>query len=145
MDVDLGAVTTWVLGRLFTALIVFWMYSGGRAIAKDAPTECRWFLNELYKVIGVVAIITLIVWSSYGTHWEGDGEWAMGREGGEQVTDFVPSDKERNEYGLRTLLFLGIPALVGVFAEANTTQRKLTRLRIDIMRSSAKERERSGD
>jgi hypothetical protein len=52
------------------------------------------------------------MWATYGTHTE-DADPLRG--GGEVVTDFEPTDKERNEYGVKTLFVLGIPAMVAIY------------------------------
>ena len=59
-----------------------------------------------------VAVVSLVIWASYGTHTE-DADPLRG--GGEVVTDFEPTDKERNEYGVETFFVLGIPAMVAVY------------------------------
>jgi hypothetical protein len=59
-----------------------------------------------------VAIVSLVLWSSYGTSVEG-GDPLTG--GGEVVTDFESTEKERNEYGLSNLLVLGITGAVAVY------------------------------
>lgn len=59
-----------------------------------------------------VAVVSLVIWASYGTHTE-DGDPLRG--GGEVVTDFEPTDKERNEYGVETFFVLGIPSMVAVY------------------------------
>jgi hypothetical protein len=59
-----------------------------------------------------VAVVSLCLWAAYGTHTEDEDPL---RGGGEVVTDFEPTDKERNEYGVKTFLVLGIPAMVAVY------------------------------
>ena len=59
-----------------------------------------------------VAIVSSVTWYSYGTHKE---ETDPLRGGGEVIVDFVPTDKERNEYGLEMFIVLGVPAMVAIY------------------------------
>lgn len=97
-----------VLGYFGKALIVLGAFYFGRHMSKTYSNK----LQNYAVVLGVVAILSLVLWSSYGTHTE-DGDPVYG--GGETVTDFEPTDKERNEYGWQTFFVLTIPALLGVY------------------------------
>ena len=59
-----------------------------------------------------VAVVSLALWAGYGTHTEDEDPL---RGGGEPVTDFEPTAKERNEYGAQMFFELGIPALFAVY------------------------------
>ncbi|MDA2914996.1 hypothetical protein MYX77_13775, partial [Acidobacteriia bacterium AH_259_A11_L15] len=72
--------------------------------------EPRW--KNYLAVVGIVGIVSLAIWASYGTHME-DSDPIFG--GGEEVVDFEPTDKQRNEYGARIFFSLIIPALFGVY------------------------------
>jgi len=63
-------------------------------------------------MLGVIALISLGLWASYGTHTE-EADPLYG--GGETIVDFEPTDKERNEYGLTWFFTLTIPALYGLY------------------------------
>jgi hypothetical protein len=69
----------------------------------------RW--KNYFLILGIAAFLSIGSWGTYGTHLE-DAEPFVG---GYRVTDFEPTDKERNEHGLTIFFTLSIPALYGVY------------------------------
>jgi len=104
---DYSNVLYGVLEYLGKAVIVIGAFWVGRYVGtKYKPKWVNYF-----TVLGAIAFISLISWSTYGTHKE-DADPIRG--GGETVVDFEPTDKERNEHGLTIFFVLSIPALYGV-------------------------------
>jgi hypothetical protein len=83
------------------------------------PYRFGFYMRGAYKpkwksylvVAGSVAFFVFILWSTYGTHIE-NADPIYG--GGDEVQDFQPTDQQRNEYGLSTLLTFEIAALLGL-------------------------------
>jgi hypothetical protein len=93
---------------IFATFLAVWLpYFFGWHLGKTYPQKWRNYLT----VAGMIAVACLALWSSYGTHFE-NSDPIYG--GGDEVQDFVPTDKQRNEYGLKILLTLEIAALWGV-------------------------------
>lgn len=101
-----------ILGYLGRAIIVIGSFYFGRHISKTYKGK----LKNYSIVLGLIIFLSLVMWSSYGSHTE-DADPLRG--GGDVVTDFEPSDKERNEYGLTMFFVLTIPALFGVYKGQN--------------------------
>lgn len=102
------SVFSGVLGFLGAGLVVIGAYYFGRYLSENNRPKWR---NYLYVLV-VVGFLSLAMCGSYGTHRE-DADPIYG--GGEKVVDFNPTDKQRNEYGLKIFLSLVIPALYGVY------------------------------
>lgn len=111
---DYSNVFYGVLGFLGKAVIVIGAFYAGRHM--ETANQPKWF--RYLTVLGVVAFLSLTLWSSYGTHTE-DADPLYG--GGETVIDFEPADKKRNEYGLTLFFSLSIPALYGVYKKQQET------------------------
>jgi hypothetical protein len=105
---DCSDVFYGVIGFLGKALIVIVAYLAGHWVG--LRDKAKWY--NYVAVLGVVALISLGLWATYGTHTE-DADPLFG--GGETVVDFEPSDKQRNEHGLTMFFVLSIPALYGVY------------------------------
>lgn len=97
-----------VFGFLGKAIIVFVAYYFGKTFPGEFDKP-KWL--NYFRVIGITALISSVMWSSYGTHVE-DADPLYG--GGERIVDFEPDSQERNEYGLIIFLALSIPAIIGV-------------------------------
>jgi hypothetical protein len=101
------AVLNRVVSIFATFLVVWLPYFFGWHLGKVYPHKWRNYLT----VAGLVAVVCLVLWTSYGTHIE-NSDPIYG--GGDEVQDFVPTETQRNEYGLKLLLALEIAALWGV-------------------------------
>src|SRR5260370_37753327 len=108
-------VLSQVVSRYANFVLVFLPYLFGYHMGKVYPQKWRSYLT----VAGLVGVCCLVFWSSYGTHFE-NSDPIYG--GGEQVQDFVPTEAQRNEYGLEELLTFEIAALFGV---AKRNQKKI--------------------
>jgi hypothetical protein len=94
------------------ALVVVYLFSR-HMFSSSSPISSRQRMGDYLKCAGGVAVLSVTLWATYGSHFEsedtdpihGTGEW---------VQDFNPTDKERNEHGLETFLILLIPAWLGV-------------------------------
>ncbi|MBN2456575.1 MAG: hypothetical protein JXB29_08605 [Sedimentisphaerales bacterium] len=111
---DYSNILYGVLGYLGKAVIVIGAFYAGRHM--ETNNQPKWF-NYL-TVWGLVALLSLGAWSSYGTHTE-DADPLYGC--GDTFIDFEPTDKERNEYGLTLFFSLSIPALYGVYKKQQET------------------------
>jgi hypothetical protein len=87
-----------------------WLAARSAATA-DLPGTRR-PLTAYGRVLLVCAFLALGCWSTYGTHAE-DPDPING--GGERIVDFVPTDAERNEYGLKIFLTIAAVALHGTW------------------------------
>ena len=97
-----------VLGHLGKAVIVIGAFYFGRHMGKTYKEKWK----NYSVVLGFILLLSFTMWSSYGTHTE-DADPLRG--GGEVITDFEPTDTERNEYGLTMFFVLLIPAILGVY------------------------------
>lgn len=88
-------------------LLVYLPYSFGFFMRDTSKPIWRSYLNTM----GIVAFVAFVMWGAYGTHVE-NADPIYG--GGDIVQDFQPTDQQRNEYGLSTLLTFEIAALLGV-------------------------------
>ena len=91
----------------------------GKIKADEAGTS-RSFIITVRPYIGCITVIALLsgsIMASYGTHEEGNDPV---HGDGEVVVDFIPTQRQTNEYGLTVFLKFIIPALVGVHAGRKT-------------------------
>ena len=105
---DWESVIVGVAARLISAVVIVAAYYCGRYFSEFHTA--KWKNYSL--VLGAVAVLSLLAWSSYGTHID-DADPIFG--GGTEVVDFEPTDRERNEHGMKVLLTLAIPALYGLY------------------------------
>jgi len=93
-------------------------YSGSMTPARErSPTGCY------LAVAGQVALFTLFLWASYGTHVESsDPPEPYGGGNTEIVEDFTPTRQQRNSYGLEKLITLELAALYGVYRGRKTVK-----------------------
>jgi hypothetical protein len=108
MNIDFSTVFYGIVGYLGKAFIVICAFWFGRNMGNKYKPK---WINYL-AILGVIAIVSLICWSSYGTHTE-NADPLYG--GGDTVVDFEPTDNERNEHGLTLFISLSIPALYGIY------------------------------
>ena len=96
-------------GILFSAGGLFWVYKLALTVyVSPAPkTRGQRFKDYLQSLV-VVAFITLMAWSAYGTHFEGDDDT------GSYVQDFKPTKQGRNEHGMEVSLILLVSVWLGV-------------------------------
>ncbi len=96
----------------FGAMVLVYLFSR-HMFSYSSPISSRQRVRDYMKCAGAVAVVSLLLWATYGTHFEsedadpihGTGEW---------VQDFKPTDKERNEHGIEMFLLLLVPAWFGV-------------------------------
>jgi hypothetical protein len=113
--VDYEDVFWKVVGKLFVAVMAYWIYFGAKFIFSAttmAPPPLRDRVVNYLKGLGAALVIALVCWNGYGTHKE-DADPLYG--GGYTVVDFVPTKKERNEYGLFVFFFTLIPIWYGAY------------------------------
>jgi len=96
-----------VLSHFGKAAIVVGAFYFGHYMSKTYKGK----LKNHSMVLGSIVILSLVIWSSYGTHTENEDQL---RGGGDVVTDLEPSEGERNEYGLTMFFVLTVPALFGL-------------------------------
>lgn len=101
------AVLHRILSIYASFLVVWFPYFVGWHLGKVYQQKWR----NYFTVAGIVAVVCLALWTSYGTHFE-NSDPIYG--GGDEVQDFVPTEMQRAEYGLKLLLTLEIAALWGV-------------------------------
>jgi hypothetical protein len=97
-----------VLGFLGKGLIIVGAFHFGRFFSAYYKHKWRNYL----LIAGMVGLLSLFAWSSYGTHIE-DDDPIFG--GGNTIDDFEPSDEERNTHALTVFLSLLLPACCGVY------------------------------
>lgn len=121
---NFDSILNGVVGTLGSWLQVFIAYHISYTFVEQMRSEPRhWRIAFWNSKLGMfvaypfflfwVAVVSLCLWAGYGTHKEDEDPLRGG--GGEVVVDFVPTDKERNEYGVTTFFVLGIPAAVAVY------------------------------
>lgn len=97
-----------ILGWFGKTIIVIGAFYFGRHMSKTYKGKFK----NYSIVLGLIIFLSLMMWSSYGTHRE-DADPLRG--GGDIITDFESSNKEKNEYGLTMFFVLAVPALFGVY------------------------------
>ncbi|THJ19198.1 MAG: hypothetical protein CAF45_016325 [Nitrospira sp. CG24E] len=100
------------LGGLLRAGFMVLVYLVAFRFATIFPSGWQNYLMVFYAV----GILTLLSWSSLGTHVEnidplfGGGEW---------VTDYIPTPEEGSNAAINLFLTLLIPAIYGVYKKRN--------------------------
>ena len=95
----------WIL----RGLILYVAFAGARRLVADGRASPG---RAYVATFAIVSFLTLIAWSTYGTHTE-DADPIYG--GGDTVVDFDPTPAQRNWHGLRVFFFLAIPAFTGTY------------------------------
>lgn len=107
-----GALTT-----LVGALVVLAAYRVGRYLS-DQQLDRRRVLNYAAPVV-LAALLGLAAAGNLGTHGEtdaaGDSDPLFGRSTTVRVVDYEATGAQRLEAGVRALLVLALPGLVGVY------------------------------
>lgn len=94
---------------LFRVFVVYVIYSAAKHFASQAKcTKARAYL----WAIGISLLLAAVSWANYGTHTENDDPLFGG---GEIVTDFGPTDDQRNRHGLLIFTVLGVTSIVGTY------------------------------
>jgi hypothetical protein len=109
--VDLSTVIDGVLKTYASVLEVFLPYLWG-TIAGNWYGSKNW---KNYLVVAFhIAIVSLFLWATYGTHVEHPDNDPTGADA-EVVEDFTPTPQQRNNHGLEILITWEIAALYGVY------------------------------
>ncbi len=93
---------------LFQVLGIYLVFTFARHLASNS-TGPKW--KAFGWAISVSFGLAFLGWANYGTRIENSDNLYGG---GETVTDFVPTDQERNHHGLFTFTILVVPTLLGV-------------------------------
>lgn len=102
-----------VLGTLLSAGVLIWVYKLARNVYESAVPKTRGQkAKEYLHGAVIVAGLSVMVWALYGTHFESDDDDPL-HGSGQYVQDFKPTNKERNEHGLKVFLTLLAPVWLG--------------------------------
>ena len=111
-----GSALFTYFGSWFLICIIFLMFKeAAESFKQDSPlTNTVFGKIKIYLVVVAFAgVLSFIIRDSLGTHLEGNDP----RTGdGEVVVDYVPTEKQKNELGLKVFLGILIPSLGGVYA-----------------------------
>lgn len=97
-----------VVDVLLKAALVAFLYRLGKEWASFY--QQRW--RNYATLLGGVLFFSMAAWSSYGEHSEDENSFRPSPS----VTDFVPTNQERNQHAMVTLLVLATPSFLGLYA-----------------------------
>lgn len=100
------------VGYFLAALWIWSMYRAGQLLHKGYRSKVR----ITAVILGIVGMFTYMSWSTLGTHVERDDEPLFGG-GGELVTDYKPTNAQRNRAATTVFLLTLLPLAAGGLAK----------------------------